>query len=92
MPFDAIFISNLSKELNTACGSRIDKISQPQRDEIVISLRAAGFNKKLLISVRSGSSRISFTEQNFENCTLAASRFTRNSGYFTLFNAKIKII
>ena len=59
MPFDAIFISNLSKELNTACGSRIDKISQPQRDEIVISLRAAGFNKKLLISVRSGSSRIS---------------------------------
>ena len=67
MPFDAIFISNLSKELNTACGSRIDKISQPQRDEIVISLRAAGFNKKLLISVRSGSSRISFTEQNFEN-------------------------
>ncbi len=67
MPFDAIFISNLSKELNTACGSRIDKIFQPQRDELVITLRGAGFVKKLLISVRSGSSRISFTEQSFEN-------------------------
>ncbi len=67
MPFDAIFISNLCKELNTACGSRIDKIFQPQRDELVITLRGAGYVKKLLISVRSGSSRISFTTENFEN-------------------------
>ena len=67
MPFDAIFISNLCEELNTASGSRIDKIFQPQKEELVITLRGAGFVKKLLICVRSGSSRISFTEENFEN-------------------------
>lgn len=67
MPLDGIFISRLCDELGSACGSRIDKIFQPSKDELVITLRASGFAKKLLLCARSGSSRVHFTEENFEN-------------------------
>ncbi len=67
MPLDGIFISRLCDELGAACGSRADKIFQPSKDELVITLRASGFAKKLLLCARSGSSRIHFTEESFEN-------------------------
>lgn len=67
MPLDGIFLKNLCKELSSAIGSRIDKISQPARDEFVFSLRGIGFSKRLLACARSGSARLHFTNAEFEN-------------------------
>ncbi len=67
MPLDGIFLKNLSKELKALSGSRIDKIFQPSRDELVFLLRSAGFSGRLLLSAKSGMARVHLTNMSFEN-------------------------
>lgn len=51
MPLDGIYIHSILDELkNKLIGCRVDKISQPEKDEIILSLRGAKVNYKLLIS------------------------------------------
>ncbi len=68
MPLDAICLSALTKELSERIvGMRIDKIQQPERDLILLSVRGKGDSGRLLLSAGSGSARIHFTEAAFEN-------------------------
>ena len=68
MALDAITMSLLAGELDQALqGSRIDKIHQPSRDEVVFHMRKRDGNIKLLLSARSGSARICLTNESFEN-------------------------
>ena len=67
MAFDGGFLHKLIAELKSAKDCHIDKIYQPSRDELVFLLRKKGFVKRLLISVRSGSARLHFTEEKYEN-------------------------
>lgn len=65
MPLDAITVSALAKELNSELeGGRIDKIQQPERDMLLISLRSKGKNLRLIASAGTGSARIHLTENN----------------------------
>ena len=51
MPLDAICTTALCAELEQAVvGGRIDKVQQPERDMILLSLRANGKNRRLLIA------------------------------------------
>lgn len=83
MAFDGAFTHVLMSELEEAKESRIDKIYQPSQSELVFLIRKKGFAKKLLLCARSGSVRIQFTEQKYENpaeppmfCMLARKHFT----------------
>lgn len=67
MAFDGGFLYKTIEELKEAVDCHVDKIYQPSRDELVFSLRKKGFVKKLLITVKSGSTRIHFTENKYEN-------------------------
>lgn len=67
MPIDGIFLHNLCDELNILIGARIEKIHQPSKDELVFLLRSPSFSGKLLISAKSGSSRIQITDSHFDN-------------------------
>ena len=68
MALDAITMSLLAKELDEKLqGSRIDKIHQPSKDEVVFHMRKRDGNAKLMLSARSGSARICLTDENFEN-------------------------
>jgi len=67
MPFDALFLQAVTAELQAAVGSRIDKVQQPTRDTILLSLRKSGWNQKLLICINPGRPRIQFTGLSFEN-------------------------
>lgn len=67
MAFDGAFLYRIVDELNEAIDCHIDKIYQPTKDELVFLLRKKGFVKRLLITVRSGSARIHFTENKYEN-------------------------
>lgn len=67
MAFDGAFLSKIRTELLEAVDCHIDKIYQPSKDELVFLLRKKGFLKRLLITVKSGSARIHFTENKFEN-------------------------
>lgn len=88
MAFDGAFLHTLLPELNSASGSRVEKIYQPSREELLIHLKSKDFSGKLLISARNSGSRIGFTNEDFQNpavppmfCMLArkifsSSRFT----------------
>lgn len=68
MALDALTMSLLAAELDERLqNSRIDKIHQPSKDEIVFHMRTKGGNLKLLLSARSGSRRICVTNEEFEN-------------------------
>lgn len=68
MALDAITMSLLAKELDEKLqGSRIDKIHQPSKDEVVFHMRKRDGNIKLMLSARSGSARICLTNESFEN-------------------------
>ena len=68
MPLDAICLSALISELSAKLtGGRIDKVQQPERDMLLISLRSKGENLRLLISAGTGSARVHLTKASFEN-------------------------
>ena len=62
MALDGAFLRHLKREIEeNALGARVDKIYQPNRDEIVLLLRARPVNRKLLLSARANSARVNFT-------------------------------
>lgn len=59
MSLDAMFVAGLKDELSRALeGARIDKIHQPERDEIVLAVRGAKAPGRLLISANPGKARV----------------------------------
>lgn len=68
MALDGIFLRHIAKEIrDEALGGRITQIHQPNRDEIIIGLRTMQGTKKILLSARANSPRISFTRFAPEN-------------------------
>lgn len=68
MPIDGYTLSLLTKELKSEIiGSRIEKIHQPAKDEIIFNLRSRDGAKKLFISASSSIPRINITEHAPEN-------------------------
>ena len=68
MPLDAIYLSALSKELASVIeGGKIEKIQQPERDTVLLSIRSNYENYKLLISAGTGRARVHVTKQSYPN-------------------------
>ena len=67
MAFDGLFTRSMSKELQNLTSGRITKIYQPNALEVVLQIRAAGQNVKLLFSIHPSYSRIHLTNQSIEN-------------------------
>ena len=68
MPLDAIYLSALTTELKEKLeGGRIDKVQQPERDMLLLSLRAKGENLRLLLTAGTGNARVHLTGSSFEN-------------------------
>lgn len=65
MAFDGIVISNLVHELNnTILNSRISKISQPEKDEILLTFKGTKGSNRLLISVNASLPFMCLTKEN----------------------------
>ena len=68
MPFDAGVMAAVVKQLrDTVIGARVDKIYQPERDEIILQMRTLVGGKRLLINAGSNCPRIGFTSIQREN-------------------------
>ena len=66
MPLDAVTVSALAKELSERLeGGRIDKVQQPERDMLLLSLRAKGENLRLVIAAGTGNARAGLTRASF---------------------------
>ncbi|MDO4739427.1 MAG: NFACT RNA binding domain-containing protein [Eubacteriales bacterium] len=62
MPMDGFMLGLIARELNeTLAGARVDKITQPEPDELVLALRCPGENKNLLLSANAGAARVQTT-------------------------------
>ena len=65
MALDGITVANIVHELNTAlAGSRINKITQPEPDEIMLTVRTTDGQKRLLMSASASLPLIYFTDKN----------------------------
>ena len=70
MAFDAGILRAVTREIEaTTLGGRVDKIYQPERDEIVFVFRADGKERRLLINAGSSCPRMNITTLKSENPT-----------------------
>ena len=68
MAFDAGFLAAVAAELReTALGARIERITQPERDTVVLHMHTFKGEKRLLINAGSSNPRLGFTEIGMEN-------------------------
>lgn len=68
MPLDTLTLSAVIEELDGELeDAKIDKIQQPERDVLILTVRGRGYTRKLLVSAGSGSARLHITEHAREN-------------------------
>ena len=68
MAFDAGMLACVIAEVRQkALGARIEKVFQPERDEIVLQMRSIEGGKRLLINAGSNNPRFGFTNEQKEN-------------------------
>lgn len=67
MSLDGAFLHLVRAEMLPLIGSRVDKVYQPSREEIVIALRGRDGAKRLILSANSVSARVNITETAFDN-------------------------
>jgi len=68
MPLDAVCLTALLAELRPQLvGARVDKVQQPQKDKILLTLRGKEQGGKLLLAAGTGRARLHLTQQRLEN-------------------------
>jgi predicted ribosome quality control (RQC) complex YloA/Tae2 family protein len=68
MPLDGVTVSAIVHELREKIlDGRVDKIYQPESDEIILQIRAKGANRKLLMSAGNAQPRVHLTQYNKDN-------------------------
>jgi len=68
MALDSITLYHLLRELRPqVIGTRLDRINQPEKEEIHLFLRSPGRNIRLLLNASSTSARLHLTEHNKKN-------------------------
>ena len=67
MALDGAFLYAIKSELQPLIGGRVEKIHQPSREEIIISIRTRQGSRKVYISANAGSARVHITEKSVDN-------------------------
>jgi len=68
MAFDGLVTRAITNELNTMIlNGKIDKIHQPNKDDIIFTIRALNKNYKLILSSNAQFARVHITNRIFEN-------------------------
>lgn len=71
MAFDGITTKAISDELQALAGARIDKVFQPNKNEVILGLYINGANYALDICIDSGNYRINLTTHSKSNPQVA---------------------
>ncbi len=67
MAFDAFYMSCVLEELRAFQDSRVEKIHQPSRDTVILSLKHRDGRAKLLLAANPAAPRLHITAAGFEN-------------------------
>ena len=65
MALDGTAVANIVAEMNLElCGARINKIAQPEADEIMLTVKTTGGQRRILLSASASLPLIYFTDKN----------------------------
>ncbi len=68
MPFDGAFLNSVINELNNTClGARVEKVLQPENDEVMLQLHTPSANVRLLLCASPSCPRVQLTERQKKN-------------------------
>ena len=68
MPMDGLTIGFAARELDSLlAGGRVDKINQPEKDTVILLIRAGSENRRLLLCASPNNARCHLTSQSFPN-------------------------
>ncbi|WP_286231444.1 Rqc2 family fibronectin-binding protein [Neobacillus mesonae] len=68
MSFDGLFTKAMVLELSRLLkGGRINKVHQPYKNEVILTVRAGGNNHKLLLSAHPSYARVQLTTEAYDN-------------------------
>jgi len=67
MSMDGLALYAVVRELEPLIGGKIDKVQQPDRDVLLLTVRQGGQNHRLLLSAHAENGRVQLTEQSFLN-------------------------
>ena len=68
MPMDGLMVGYVARELNEMlAGGRIDRITQPERDMVILVIRAGNENRSLLLCASANNARCHLTGSRFPN-------------------------
>ena len=68
MPMDGLTLGFAARELNaTLAGGRIDRITQPEKDTLILVIRAGNMNHQLLLCASPNNARCHLTQLKFSN-------------------------
>ena len=68
MPMDGLMAGFAARELDAAlAGGRIDRITQPERDTVILVIRAGNENRNLLLCASANNARCHLTTSRFPN-------------------------
>ena len=68
MPMDGLTVGFAARELNRILqGGRVDKITQPERDAVILVIRAGSENHRLLLCASPNNARCHLTKGSFSN-------------------------
>ncbi|MDL2234828.1 NFACT family protein [Christensenellaceae bacterium OttesenSCG-928-L17] len=83
MSMDGLSLLAVSHELQQLVGGKVDRVQQPERDTLLMIVRAGGSNYRLLLCVHPENGRVQFTERQYVNppeppmfCMLLRKRLT----------------
>ena len=68
MPMDGLTVGFAAEELNgLLAGGRVDRITQPERDTVILVIRAGNENRQLLLCASPNNARCHLTASRFSN-------------------------
>jgi len=67
MALDGAFLYAIKSETESLIGGRVEKVHQPSREEMIISLRTRQGSHKIMISANAGSARVHITKLTVDN-------------------------
>ncbi|MBQ6173865.1 MAG: NFACT family protein [Clostridia bacterium] len=68
MPIDGLTLGFAARELDgLLAGGRVDKVTQPEKDTVILLIRAGNENRRLLLCASANNARCHLTQQNFPN-------------------------
>ena len=68
MSFDGVFAGVIARQLNKELnGAKIEKVQQPEPDEIILQVNSSAGRKKLLLCINPQGARVHYTSLAYEN-------------------------